>query len=279
LRSTPIKKRYTPASYAEYQIRTKMRMNGENCPSEYEIGIIRKSGERRRIQVFRKEVLWNGRQQFQSIYQDITETKKLEEKLRESLSGLERAFSGIIRVLSTVSEKRDPYTAGHQTRVADLTRAIAQEMGLPPERVEGLRLAGTIHDIGKVSIPAEILSKPSRLTNIEFDMVKSHPQVGHDILCDVDFAWPLAEMVLQHHERMDGSGYPRGLKDENILLEARILAVADVVEAMASHRPYRPALGIEAALEEIEKNSGILYDSDVVSACLGLFREKGFNLK
>jgi PAS domain S-box-containing protein len=279
LRSTPLQKRYTPASYAEYQIRKEIRMNGEDCPSEYEINIIRKTGERRRLQVFRKEVLWNGQKQFQSIYRDITETKKMEEKIRESLSGLQKAFSGIIQVLSTVSEKRDPYTAGHQTRVADLTRAIAQEMGLPPERVEGLRLAGTIHDIGKVSTPAEILSKPSRLTNIEFDMVKSHPQVGHDILCDVDFAWPLAEMVLQHHERMDGSGYPRGLKGDAILLEARILAVADVVEAMASHRPYRPALGIEAALEEIEKNSGILYDSDVVSACLGLFREKGFNLK
>ncbi|MGA2586132.1 MAG: PAS domain S-box protein [Candidatus Aminicenantales bacterium] len=279
LRSTPLQKRYTPASYAEYQIRKEMRMNGEDCPSEYEINIIRKTGERRRLQVFRKEVLWNGQKQFQSIYRDITETKKMEEKIRESLSGLQKAFSGIIQVLSTVSEKRDPYTAGHQTRVADLTRAIAQEMGLPPERVEGLRLAGTIHDIGKVSTPAEILSKPSRLTNIEFDMVKSHSQVGYDILRDVDFAWPLAEIVLQHHERMDGSGYPRGLKDENILLEARILAVGDVVEAMASHRPYRPALGIEAALEEIEKNSGILYDSDVVSACLGLFREKGFNLK
>jgi len=279
LRSTPIKKRYTAASHAEYLIRNKMRMKGEDCPSEYEISIVRKTGEKRRIQVFRKEVLWNGRKQFQSIYRDITENKKLEEKLRESLSGLQKAFHGTIQVLSTISEKRDPYTAGHQTRVADLTRAIAQDMGLPPERVEGLRLAGTIHDIGKVSIPAEILSKPARLTKIEFDMVKSHSQVGHDILRDVDFAWPLAGMVLQHHERMDGSGYPLGLKGEAILLEARILAVADVVEAMASHRPYRPALGIEAALDEIEKNSGILYDPGVVSACLGLFREKGFNFK
>jgi PAS domain S-box-containing protein/putative nucleotidyltransferase with HDIG domain len=279
LRSTPVKKRYTPASYAEYQIRKKMRMKGEDCPSEYEISIIRKTGERRRLQVLRKEVLWNGRKQFQSIYRDITETKKLEEKLRESLSGMEKAFSGIIQVLSTISEKRDPYTAGHQTRVADLTRAIAQDMGLPPERVEAVRLAGTIHDIGKVSVPAEILSKPARLTKVEFDMVKSHAQVGYDILRDVDFAWPLAGMVLQHHERMDGSGYPKGLKGEAILLEARILAVADVVEAMASHRPYRPALGIKAALEEIEKNSGILYDSAVVSTCLGLFREKGFNFK
>ncbi len=279
LRSTPIKKRYTPASYAEYQIRKKMRTNGEACPSGYEISIIRKTGERRRVQVLRKDILWNGQKQFQSIYRDITETQKLEEKLQESLSGMRKAFDGIIQVLSTISEKRDPYTAGHQTRVADLTRAIAQDMGLSAERVEGVRLAGTIHDIGKVSVPAEILSKPARLTNIEFDMVKSHPQVGYEILHDVDFSWPLAEMVLEHHERMDGSGYPKGLKGEAILLEARILAVADVVEAMASHRPYRPALGIEAALEEIEKNRGILYDSSVVSACLGLFREKRFAFK
>ncbi len=212
------------------------------------------------------------------ISEDITEQKKAEKELRESLASLNKALNGTIHVLSAVSEIRDPYTAGHQKRVGDLAQAIAREMGLDPERVEGIRVGGIIHDIGKLSIPAEILSKPSRLSKFEYEMVKAHPQIGHDILADTDFAWPLAEMALQHHERMDGSGYPQGLKGEAILLDARILAVADVIEAMASHRPYRPTLGIEAALEEIEKNSGLLYDAEVVSACLRLFREEGYRL-
>jgi predicted hydrolase (HD superfamily) len=155
-------------------------------------------------------------------------------------------------------------------------RTIGQEMGLDKERVEGLRLTGIIHDIGKISVPAEILSKPGSLNETEYKLIQAHPKVGHDILGDIDFSWPIAEIVLQHHERMNGSGYPAGLKGDDILLEARILAVSDVVEAMASHRPYRPALGIEVALEEIEKNKGVLYDPDVVAACLKLFREKGF---
>ena len=279
LRSTPVKKRYTPASYIEFQLRKKKRMNGEHYPSEYEINIIKKTGEIRHLQVFRKEILWDGQKQFQAIYQDITERKKAEEKLRETLGGLRNALGGIIQVLSATTEKRDPYTAGHQRRVADLARAISQKMGLAADRVEGLRVAGTIHDIGKVSIPAEILSKPSRLTKIEYNLIQSHPQVAYDILQDIDFSWPIAKMILQHHERMNGSGYPNQVMGEEILLEARILAVSDVVEAMASHRPYRPALGIEVALEEIEKNKGVLYDPDVVSACLTLFREKGFAFK
>jgi HD-GYP domain-containing protein (c-di-GMP phosphodiesterase class II) len=254
-------------------------MNGEDYPSEYEINIIRKTGEIRCLQVSRKTVLWNGRPQFQAIYQDITERIKAEAKLRDSLDGLRKALSGIIQVLSAVSEKRDLYTAGHQRRVANLARDIGQEMGLTADRAEGLRLAGIIHDIGKVSIPAEILSKPASLTNLEFEMIKSHSKVGHDILDDIDFSWPIATMILQHHERMNGSGYPQRLKGDDILLEARILAVSDVIEAMASHRPYRPALGIEAALREIEKNRGVLYDPTVVSACLTLFREKGYALK
>ena len=278
LRSTPVKNRYAPESYAEYRIRKKKRINGEPIPSEYEIGIVRKTGENRRLQVCRKEVLWNGNKQFQAIYRDITDQKKSEEKLRETLGGLRKAFGGIIQVLSAMTEKRDPYTAGHQKRVADLARAIGREMDLVQERVEGLRLAGIVHDIGKVSIPAEILSKPSRLNALERALMQSHPEIGHDILKDIDFSWPIDEMVLQHHERLDGSGYPRGLKGKEIILEARILAVADVVEAMASHRPYRPALGTEAALNEIEKNKGILYDLDVVAACLRLFREKDYKL-
>jgi putative nucleotidyltransferase with HDIG domain len=173
-------------------------------------------------------------------------------------------------------ETRDPYTAGHQLRSADLARAIATEMGLPSENIEGIRIAGSIHDIGKLSIPAEILSKPTKLSEIEFALIKEHAHKGYEMLKDVESPWPLAEIVYQHHERMDGSGYPRNLKGEEICMEARILTVVDVVEAMASHRPYRPALGIDKALEEIEKNSGIIYDKTVADACLKLFKEKGY---
>jgi HD-GYP domain-containing protein (c-di-GMP phosphodiesterase class II) len=175
-------------------------------------------------------------------------------------------------------EIRDPYTAGHQIRSADLARAIATEMGLAQEKIDGIRMASSIHDIGKLSIPAEILSKPTRLTELEFSLIKEHSRSGYEMLKDVESPWPLAEIVYQHHERMDGSGYPRNLKGDDILMEARIMAVVDVVESMASHRPYRPALGIEAALDEIAKNKGILYDNTVADACLRLFREKGYQL-
>ena len=176
-------------------------------------------------------------------------------------------------------ETRDPYTAGHQSRSADLACAIAMEMGLAQEKTEGIRMAGIIHDIGKLSIPAEILSKPTALTEIEFSLIKVHSQSGYEMLKDVESPWPLAEIVYQHHERINGSGYPRNLKGNEILIESQILAVADVVEAMASHRPYRPTLGIEAALEEITKNKGILYNIAIADACLKLFREKGYQLK
>jgi HD-GYP domain-containing protein (c-di-GMP phosphodiesterase class II) len=175
-------------------------------------------------------------------------------------------------------EMRDPYTAGHQLRAANLACAIATEVGLPKEKIDGIRMAGSIHDIGKISIPAEILSKPTKLTNVEFSLIKEHSRSGYEILKDVESQWPLAQIVYQHHERMDGSGYPRNLKGDEIIIEARIMAVADVVEAMASHRPYRPGLGIDSALAEIEKNKGTLYDNNIADACLRLFREKGFQL-
>jgi putative nucleotidyltransferase with HDIG domain len=181
--------------------------------------------------------------------------------------------------MASAVETRDPYTAGHQIRSANLARTIATEMGLPHEKIEGIRVAGSIHDIGKLSIPAEILSKPTKLSEIEFSLIKEHARKGYEILKNVESPWPLAEIVYQHHERMDGSGYPRNLKGEEILIEARILTVADVVEAMASHRPYRPGLGIDAALNEIEKNRGIFYDKAVADACLRLFREKGIKLE
>jgi PAS domain S-box-containing protein len=209
---------------------------------------------------------------------DITDRKQAGEELREALVSLRKAFGATIQVLVSAVEIRDPYTSGHQIRSAGLARAIATEMGFTKERIDGIRMAGSIHDIGKLSIPAEILSKPTKLTNIEFSLIKEHSQRGYEMLKDVESPWPLAEIVYQHHERMDGSGYPRNLKGDDILMEARIMAVADVVESMASHRPYRPALGIDKALEEIEKNKGTLYDNAVADTCLRLFREKDFQL-
>jgi PAS domain S-box-containing protein len=278
LNKTPVKERYTPQGYAEYEIRKEKRKRGEFVPSEYEISIMRKNGEIRNLQVFRKEVIWNGTKQSQVIYKDITEYKRSEEKLKETLENLRKSIKTTIQVLGTAAEARDPYTAGHQKRVADLARAIATEMGLPDDKIEGLRMASSIHDIGKISVPADILSKPTKLTNNEFSLIKEHSLSGYEMLKNVESPWPLAQIVYQHHERMNGSGYPRNLKGDEILLEARILAVADVVEAMSSHRPYRPNLGIEAALEEIVKNKGLLYDNVVADACLRLFRDKGRQL-
>jgi|GEM_PF-2553091 len=191
--------------------------------------------------------------------------------LRQSLEQFVQAIAGTL-------EARDPYTAGHQRRVAELAKAIAQEMGLPEDQVDGIHLAATIHDLGKAHIPTEILSRPGRLTDLEYMLIKTHPQAGYDILKDVKFPWPIADIILQHHEMLDGSGYPRGLKEDQILIEAKIITVADVVEAISSHRPYRPSLGIDAALEEIERSRGVKYDPQVVDACLKLFRELNYKL-
>ncbi len=212
------------------------------------------------------------------ILLDMTEQKRMDAELRRTLEGLRNAVGTTIQVMISAIEMRDPYTAGHQSRVADIARAIATEMGLSQEKIDGIRMAGTIHDIGKLSIPAEILSKPTKLTNLEYSLIKEHSQNGFEMLQNVESPWPLAAIVHQHHERMNGTGYPQGLKGDEIILEARILSIADVVEAMASHRPYRASLGIEKALEEIEKNKGILYDELVVNACLKLFREKGYKI-
>jgi HD-GYP domain-containing protein (c-di-GMP phosphodiesterase class II) len=209
---------------------------------------------------------------------EIGVRKRAEKQLQDTLESLRKAAGATIQVMASAVEARDPYTAGHQIRSANLARAIATEMGLSPEKIEGIRMAGSIHDIGKLSIPAEILSKPTKLSEIEFSLIKEHARQGYEMLKDVESPWPLAEIVFQHHERMDGSGYPRNLKGDEILMEARILNVADVVEAMASHRPYRAGLGIDAALNEIEKNRGLYYDKTVADACLRLFREKGFQL-
>jgi len=214
----------------------------------------------------------------QAIVRDITDRKQAAEKLEKTLENLRQTNAATVQVMAHVVETRDAYTAGHQRRVAGIAVAIAEEMGLSFHTIEGIRMAGVIHDIGKISIPAEILSKPGDLRKKEFELIKDHPQMGYEILKDVEFPWPIAEIVHQHHERMDGSGYPGGLSGNKILLEARIIAVSDVVEAIASHRPYRPARGIDVALSEIEANRGVLYDGDVVDACLHLFRERGYKI-
>jgi PAS domain S-box-containing protein/putative nucleotidyltransferase with HDIG domain len=277
LKATPVEKRYTLESYAEQRGRLEKRDKGNTGPPEYKVSIIKKNGEVRHLQVFRKEVLWNGERQFQIIYHDITERKRAENELRQTAIKLRQAFGSIIQALALTVERRDPYTAGHQTRAADLAQAIAIEMDLAEDHVEAVHIAGLIHDIGKISIPAEILSKPSRLDELEFSLVKEHPGIGYEILREIIFPWPIAQIVLQHHERINGSGYPQGLSGEDILLEARILGVADVLEAMVSHRPYRPAHGLQEAVEEISKNRGILYDSGVVDACLKVLAEGKFS--
>ena len=274
-------RQYTDKEYSKklFQAFNKVYNTGE--PTEgFDWQIIRKDGTKRSIEAsvsLQKDS--SGKPTgFRGIARDVTERKQAEEKLLLTLESLRKAFGTIIKVMVSAVEMRDPYTSGHQIRSADLARAIATEMGLPQDKINGIRLAGSIHDIGKLSIPAEILSKPSKLTNIEFSLIKEHSRVGYEMLKDVESPWPLAQIVYQHHERMNGSGYPRNLKGNEIIIEARIMAVADVVEAMASHRPYRPGLGIDAALAEIEKNKGTHYDNTVVDACLRLFREKGYQL-
>ncbi|MHB8770112.1 MAG: response regulator [Syntrophales bacterium] len=221
----------------------------------------------------------NGQPQYLlGISEDITESKRSEDALVSATERLKRALDFTVRAISTAVEVRDPYTAGHQRRVAELAKAIAVEMGLSADRIDFVSMAANIHDIGKIAVPAEILSSPRQLTAIEFSLIKLHPGKGYDILKDIEFPWPVAAVILQHHERLDGSGYPQGLKEEAILIEARIIAVADVVESMASHRPYRPSRGIEPALDEIAKNKGALYDPAVVEACERLFKEESYKL-
>jgi PAS domain S-box-containing protein/putative nucleotidyltransferase with HDIG domain len=261
------------------EIKKEMERAVANKRTHFEFRHRLSNGSIRDVTVFSSRIENKGKVLLHSIVHDITERKRAEEKLQETLASLRKAYGTTIQVMVSAVESRDPYTAGHQVRSANLARAIATEMGLSQDTIEAIRMAGPIHDIGKLSVPAEILSKPTKLTNLEFSLIKEHAQTGYEMLKDVESPWPLAEIVYQHHERMDGSGYPRKLKGDEILMEARIMAVADVVEAMASHRPYRPALGLNVALEEIEKNKGIFYDNTVADACLRLFREKGFQLE
>ncbi|MEJ2723397.1 MAG: PAS domain S-box protein [Deltaproteobacteria bacterium] len=251
----------------------------ENASRTYALRVITRSGEQLWAQISSVPITWEDRPAALNFVRDITSQKKAEEDLKKSLEKLRKVTGATIQAMAQTVEVRDPYTAGHQRRVSDLARAIATHMGLSPERVDGIRMAGVIHDIGKISVPAEILSKPGVLTDLEFSLIKTHSRVGYDILKEIEFPWDIAQIVLQHHERLDGSGYPHGLSSRNILLDAKILAVADVVEAMASHRPYRPALGIDKALKEISDRKGRLYDTGVVDTCLRLFEDHVFEFR
>ena len=211
------------------------------------------------------------------LLRDVREGKAEEGRLKSLLSRLKSSFHGIVDAVAEAVETKDPQTAGHQRRVGQLAVAIAREMGFSLNRLEGIRVAGLLHDIGKIAIPSEILTKPGELNDLECEFIKSHCQVGFDLLKNIDFPWPVLQAILQHHERLDGSGYPAGLADQDIILEARILGVADVMEAMVCARSYGPAQGIDQALEEIHQKSGILYDPEVVDICLKLFVEKGFS--
>lgn len=255
------------------------KLKGEKFADIHPFKYINKDGNTKWMEVNTVLTNWEEKPATLNFISDISELKRQQEELYQSYSNLQKTIEGTIQAMAKTTELRDPYTAGHQQRVTQLVSAIGKEIRLSKDKRKGLRMASIIHDIGKIQIPAEILSKPSKLTIAEYDILKAHPQAGYDILKNIEFSWPIAKIVLQHHERIDGSGYPQGLKKDTTLLEARIVAVADVVEAMSSHRPYRPALGIEKALEEIAQNKDILYDSQVVNACLKLFIKKKFKFE
>ncbi|MBE9513506.1 MAG: response regulator [Chloroflexi bacterium] len=254
------------------------RMLGE--ADRYELQLVRQDGTLVPVLVSGSPRIEEGRfAGTLTVFTDITEHKQVEEELQQSLERLRRTFDETVQALASAIRTRNPYMAGHQQRVTQLACAIAREMGLPEEQIEGIRVAGLSHDIGKISVPIEILSNPDGISDLEYGIIKAHPQIGYDILKAVEFPWPVAEIVLQHNERLDGSGYPQGLSGDEILLEARIIGVADVVDAMSSHQPYRAARGLDKALEEISQNRGALYDPGAVGACLKLFKQKEFKFE
>jgi PAS domain S-box-containing protein/putative nucleotidyltransferase with HDIG domain len=244
-----------------------------------DLPVKRKDGSVFYADINSKLVNLGGKQYMAGMFHDTTERKRAEKQLSQSVEKLRTTLEKTVNALSSAAGKRDQYTAGHQRRVTQLACAIAVELGLTPDQIDGIRIAGLLHDIGKIAVPAEILAKPTVLTDAEFGIVRAHAETGYDIIKDIDFPWPVAQIVIQHHERLNGSGYPSKLQANDILPEAKILGVADVVEAMCSHRPYRPARGIETALDEITQNKGRLYDGSVVDACLRLFREKNFKFE
>jgi len=243
-----------------------------------EFTLRRKDGSRVSVEIRTRPVKVKGKTVVLGIARDITERKKSQELQEENIQKLIKSRDAVIQAIASVVEMRDPYTAGHQRKVSDLARAIAVEMKLSPDQVDTIRVASLIHDLGKIAVPAEILSKPGRLDEAELQLIREHPTTGYNILKSIDMFEKIAQIVHQHHERMDGSGYPRGLRGQEILPETRILSVAEAVEAMLSHRPYRPALTLQKTLEEIIRQKGILYDAPVVEACVTLFNKKKFTL-
>jgi len=255
------------------------RLRGEDVPLFYPFRIVTKEGMVRWVEIHAVAITWQGRPATLNFLSNIDERMQAEEQVKIHLNKIETALESTVKALGVTSELRDPYTAGHQRRVTQLASAIAREMGFTENQIKGIRVAGLLHDIGKILIPAEILTKPSKLTEVEFAIVKTHSRASYDILKSIEFPWPVAQIVIQHHEKLNGSGYPSGLKGDEILVEARILCVADIVEAMSSHRPYRPALGIDVALGDMLTNKGVLYDPNAVDSCVKLFREKGFKFE
>jgi PAS domain S-box-containing protein len=251
-------------------------VNREAKSVVFDFRILRRDGITIHIGANVARATHRGRPAMIGMLQDISDKKRAEDEILRHVEELKSAFMSTVEVATIISEMRDPYTAGHERRVANLAVAMSAELGFDTHRQEGLQVAGHLHDIGKITIPSEILSKPGKLNNIEYQLIKEHAQASYDVLKGVKFPWPVAQVALQHHERFDGSGYPQGLKGEEILFEARIMAVADVVEAMSSHRPYRPGLGLDKALAEIERGRGSAYDPGVVDACLTVFRIKGY---
>ena len=255
----------------------KTKKGHDKILTEYKI--LTPQGEEKDVEGLGTSIMYKGEPAYIATLRDITDRKKAEEQIKEGIIRLSKNLEETVISLASAFEMKDPYTAGHQRRVTEIATAFALEMGFDPERLQGLRLASLVHDIGKVNVPVEILSKPGNLSELEFELIRTHSEAGYNILKKINFPWPIAEIVLQHHERMDGSGYPKGLSGEEILLEARIIAVADVIEAMATHRPYRASLGVGFALEEIEANRGRLYDKAVANVCLNLFRTGKFRLE
>ena len=261
-----------------YKTYNKMYQKGTTC-EVYDYEVIRKDGSRSILEISTSPSrdTSGGIVGFQGIVRDVTKHRRAEEDLQRSFDTLHKTLEDTIDALGFALQTKDPFTAGHQRRVAELSSRIAEEMNYDKDGIRGIRLAALVHDIGKIHVPTEILSKPGQLTNVEFDIIKTHSQAGYDIMKSIEFPWPIATIVLQHHERLDGSGYPLSLKENEILREAKIMAVADVVESISSHRPYRPALGIDVALDEISSKQGILYDPEAAEACIKLFEEGSFS--
>ncbi len=252
--------------------------NKNSVPKRLELIAVKNDGNKIPLELSLSSVLLKGELNTIGIFRDISERKRAENERRENTKKMLKAMQETVKAMGMTVEARDPYTAGHQRRVAILAKMIAEEMNMPAKKIRGIYFAGLIHDMGKIHIPAEILSKPTKLTEIEYALIKTHPQVGYDIIKSIDFPWPIAQMIYQHHERLDGTGYPQGLDESNILIESQVISIADVVESMASHRPYRPSLGSASALEEINKSKGIKYNEEIVEICTNLITKENLDL-